>query len=409
MFKYKILFQLSGSIACFKSCSLLSKLVQLGHDVQVVCSQAALEFIGPATFEGLTGKAPICDTFEKGHQMDHIHLSRWCDFAILCPATANTINQLAGGLASDIVGSIFLAYDFCKPYWVAPAMNAKMYQHPATQNSLQKLQAWGVKVLQPEAGFLACGEIGDGRLMEPEAILNKILAAHAKVPAKRFKVLITSGGTREPIDSVRYITNMSTGRTGATIASVFSELGHEVCFLHASHSVQAKGEMRRESFTTFADLESQLAKLLDYPFDCVIHCAAVSDYSVEAISTKTGKISNSQRSKLGSDEIESIQLKPLPKLITKIKAMACRSDVLLVAFKLTCTSSEEQQKIAIQKLFTNPDVDFVVHNDLADIRPNSNEHLSMIYAKGRCVQACTSKNELAYALEAQISKFLNAK
>jgi phosphopantothenoylcysteine synthetase/decarboxylase len=171
----KILFQLSGSIACYKACTVLSRLTQAGHEVQCVASTSVLNFIGPATLEGLSGKPLLSDTFALGHAMDHITLNRWADISVLCPATANRLNKMATGVADDLLGNLWLTHDFAKPLLIAPAMNTKMWTHPITQASLAKIEEMGVTILRPEAGNLACGEVGEGRLMEPEDILQVIL------------------------------------------------------------------------------------------------------------------------------------------------------------------------------------------------------------------------------------------
>ena len=175
--KRRILFKLSGSIAAYKACHLLSRLVQAGFDVQPVCTPSALEFIGPATLNGLTGKAVLTNTFEAGRAMDHINLAKWADLTILCPATANQINKLAAGIGDDIVSTLFLAHDFQKPYWIVPAMNEKMWSHPATQASVAKILTWGVRVVDPAVGHQACGDFGAGRMIEPE-ILESLIKEH---------------------------------------------------------------------------------------------------------------------------------------------------------------------------------------------------------------------------------------
>ncbi|HEX4924910.1 MAG TPA: flavoprotein [Bdellovibrionales bacterium] len=176
----KILFQLTGSIACYKACQVISRLVQNGFEVQTVCTASALQFVGPATLEGLTGRPVFSDVYEHGRMMDHIQLAKWAELAIVAPASANTINSLAAGLAQDAVGALFLAYDLKKPYLIAPAMNSQMLAHPATQASLSKLRAWGVNVLETDSGNLACGDVGEGRLLEPEKIFASIQAAAAR-------------------------------------------------------------------------------------------------------------------------------------------------------------------------------------------------------------------------------------
>lgn len=177
MSKSNILFQLSGSIACYKACAVISKLVQENFEVQTVCTKNALEFIGAATLEGLTGRPVFSDIYQAGSMMGHIDLAKWADLAILCPATAHSINALSCGLAQDVVGALFLAYDLKKPMLIAPAMNQQMYSHPATQASLRKLKEWGVRILPTDNGHQACGDIGPGRLLEPEKIFEHIVGA----------------------------------------------------------------------------------------------------------------------------------------------------------------------------------------------------------------------------------------
>jgi phosphopantothenoylcysteine decarboxylase len=176
-----VLFLLSGSIACYKACAVISRLAQSGVTVQTVATPAALKFVGAATLEGLSGRPVFTDLFEAGRALDHIELARAADLALVCPATANTINRLAAGLADDPIGALFLAWELKqKPWWLAPAMNGRMWEHPATSASLDQLRRWGVRVLEPMDGSHACGEIGPGRLQEPEQVVAEVLAALEK-------------------------------------------------------------------------------------------------------------------------------------------------------------------------------------------------------------------------------------
>lgn len=175
--KPRLLFFLTGSISCYKACFAISRLVQAGIEVRTVATPAALQFVGKATLEGLTGQAVACDMWEPGRAMEHINLARWADLALVAPATANTLNRLASGLADDLVGSLFLAWELQKkPWWVAPAMNVAMFEHALTQASLVKLAGLGVRVLPTGSGPLACGEEGAGRLLEPEQLVMQVLA-----------------------------------------------------------------------------------------------------------------------------------------------------------------------------------------------------------------------------------------
>ena len=175
--KPRLLFLLSGSISCYKACFAISRLAQAGIEIRTVATPAALQFVGKATLEGLTGYPVASDMWESGKAMDHINLARWADLALVAPATANTLNRLSAGLADDLVGSLFLAWELKKkPWWVAPAMNVAMFNHALTQASLQKLSSLGVRVLPTGEGSLACGEEGEGRLLEPEQLVMQVLA-----------------------------------------------------------------------------------------------------------------------------------------------------------------------------------------------------------------------------------------
>lgn len=176
-----VLFLLTGSIACYKACAVISQLTQAGVTVQTVATPSALRFVGQATLEGLSGRATFTDFWEEGRALDHIELAREADIALVCPATANTINRMAAGLADDPVGALFLAWELDqKPWWIAPAMNHRMWEHPATVSSLAQLREWGVQVIEPVEGSHACGEEGSGRLPEPADIAAKVLALLAK-------------------------------------------------------------------------------------------------------------------------------------------------------------------------------------------------------------------------------------
>lgn len=170
----KILFQLTGSIAAYKACALISQLVKSGYEVQAVASTSLSNFIGYSTLEGLTGKPVLSDMYQAGRAMDHINLARESDLMILCPATANSINKLTAGIADDIIGALFLANNFKTPYWIVPAMNTEMYLHPATTASLKKLETWGARVFETAAGRLACGEDGLGKMLEPDTLFEEI-------------------------------------------------------------------------------------------------------------------------------------------------------------------------------------------------------------------------------------------
>ncbi len=171
----KRLLLMTGSIACAKATGLISNWVKQGDEVKVVCTPGALNFVGLATLEGLSQQPVMTSSYEVGAMMDHIHVSRWAEQIILCPATANAINKLAAGIADDVVSTVWVAaHGLGKPMVIVPAMNTMMWQYPATQEAVSKLTDWGVHVMQPQAGDLACGEQGAGRLPEIDEIMQQM-------------------------------------------------------------------------------------------------------------------------------------------------------------------------------------------------------------------------------------------
>ena len=173
----RILLQVTGSIAAFKAAALASLLTQDGFEVQCVASEGGLRFIGEPTLEGLTGRPVLADMFERGRALEHISLVDWADLLLVYPATANHISRLRAGLADDLIGTLFLANNFRKPYWLAPAMNSHMFDHPAIREALATLEGWGCRVLPTGEGRMACGTVGYGRLLEPETAARLIREA----------------------------------------------------------------------------------------------------------------------------------------------------------------------------------------------------------------------------------------
>lgn len=359
-----ILFILSGSIACYKACDAISQLVQRGHAVKTVATEAALKFVGPATLEGLTRQKVATDLFASGEALDHINLSRWADVTVVCPATANTLNRMAAGLGDDLAGALLLAHDWQKPLLLAPAMNPMMWSHPATMASVRTLQTWGAQFIQPGAGRTACGEVGEGRLAEPDEIVAAIEATLHR-PSRKLRVLITSGGTSEPIDGVRVLSNASTGATGALIAQQFARAGHEVVLLRAASATPPGGRIEQEVFTSFADLGAALERRLGQEsFDAVIHAAAVSDFSVDRIEVD-GKAWSPGSGKIPSGVAPTIRLRRNPKLLDTLRSQSKNPAIHVVAFKLTRDADEVAARAAIDSLFAHGAADFVVHNDLS--------------------------------------------
>ncbi len=393
-----ILWILSGSIACYKACEALSQLAQRGHRLRVVATEAALKFVGTATLEGLTREAVATDLFAPGDALAHIDLARQADLTIVCPATANTLNRLAAGIADDLAGALLLAHDWRKPLLIAPAMNPAMWSHPATVASVAKLQGWGARFVAVGEGRTACGEVGEGRLAEPEAIVAAVEAALAR-PARRWRVLVTSGGTVEPIDAVRVIANTSTGETGALIADHFARSGHEVVLLRARNAHRAPGVAREESFATFDDLDTSLRRLLaGQRFELVIHAAAVSDFSIQSIEVN-GTVHASNGAKLPSGVAPVLRLRTNPKLLGRLREYSAEPGLRVVAFKLTSGAGDEEVRAAVEPLFAGGAADFVVHNDLAARQEDGTFPAEIWRADGTIAARCAERGQIGPALE----------
>ncbi len=393
-----IAFVLTGSIAGYKACDAISRLVQLGHRVRAVATESALRFVGAATLEGLTGEKVLTGLFEPGSALEHIQITRWADAVVVCPATANTINRFGAGLADDLAGALFLAHDRSKPFLIAPAMNPAMWTHPATQESVERLGRWGVRFISVGEGRTACGETGEGRLAEPGDIVAAIEASLAH-PSRRLRVLVTSGGTAEAIDGVRVLTNTSTGRTGAGIAARMARGGHEVVLLRARSAAEAPAGCREETFSSFADLDRALARLLSSePFDAVVHAAAVGDFGIEAVLVG-GKERPASRGKLDSDEAPVIRLRSHPKLVDSLRSRSVNPSLRVVAFKLTQGEDPPGAQRAVDALLAHSGADLVVHNDLSE-RAGPDAFPSTIHFQdGSPLERCETRRGLEDALE----------
>ncbi len=403
MLNYKILFKITGSIACYKSAYLISKLVQNGFEVKVAATESALKFIGKATLEGLTSNTVYTDSFAHGEMMSHINLTKWADLTILCPASANTINKLAAGIADNLLTSLFLAHDRTRPYLIAPAMNTLMYDHPATQSSLKKLKEWGINILPTAEGYLACGDLGKGKLLEPDEIYEYILLSLSKGVGdlKKLKVLVTSGGTKENIDGVRFISNLSTGRTGAVIADYFSRRNHIVTALSAKEALKPSADCEKIFFDDFNDLNEKMKTLLSqHEFDAVIHLAAVSDYSVESVEVDGKTIPAPLEKKIDSDsERLTLHLKRKFKIVNELKNYSKNKNVLLAAFKFTNTSDNDEKHSAVKKLFTKTNCDFIVQNDKKDRLSDNVQSNFLVYDREMRRHSCSNAFELAKKME----------
>lgn len=274
-----VLLGVTGGIAAYKAAALASALVKQHAAVEVVMTRNATQFITPLTFEQLTGRKVMVDTFDRNfvHQVEHISLAQRTDLVIIAPATANVSAKLAHGLADDMLTTTVLA---CRcPKLIAPAMNTNMYENPVTQDNLDTLRRYGWEVITPASGHLACGAVGPGKLPEPEELLQYILRQLA-LPhdLEGKKVLISAGPTQEALDPVRYLTNHSTGKMGYALARMAMLRGAEVTLVSGPVSIAPPPFVRLVPIVSARDMfEAITAKAPDA--DYIFMAAAVADYT----------------------------------------------------------------------------------------------------------------------------------
>ena len=272
-----VLVGISGGIAAYKTAYLVSRLKKEGAEVHVIMTKNACEFIAPLTFETLSGQECVTDTFErKGHfEVEHVELAKKADVFIVAPATANVIAKFACGIADDMLTTTFLASN-C-PKLVAPAMNTRMYENPATQENLQKLADHGIKVIDPAVGYLACGDTGAGKMPEPDELYAWVEREIARPKDMTgMKVIVSAGATRESMDPVRFITNHSSGKMGFAMAKECMLRGADVTIVKASTTAEVPRFCNVVNATNAQSMFDEIVARFD-DTDIVIMAAAISD------------------------------------------------------------------------------------------------------------------------------------
>lgn len=273
----KILLGITGGIAAYKSAVLLRALQQQGAEVRVVMTRAAQSFIQPLTFQALSGHRVYTEWLDPAQEeaMDHIGLARWADLILVAPATANSLARLAHGLADDLLSTLCLAAT--AQIALAPAMNQAMWQNPATQENLQTLARRGMQIWGPDQGEQACGESGPGRMLEPEVLCGRVTTHFTLGPLLGARVLLTAGGTREPIDPVRFVGNRSSGKMGYALAEALRDLGAKVTLVSAPVALTQPAGVDWIGVETAQQMHSAVMTRVAQ-CDIFVGVAAVADY-----------------------------------------------------------------------------------------------------------------------------------
>jgi phosphopantothenoylcysteine decarboxylase / phosphopantothenate---cysteine ligase len=392
----KILLIISGGIAAYKSLDLIRRLRERQVGVVPVLTRAAEEFVTPLTVSALAGDKVYRDLFDLTDEaeMGHIELSRAADLVVVAPATADLMAKMAGGHASDLASTLLMATD--KPVLIAPAMNVKMWEHPATQRNLATLQGDGIRVVGPAEGAMACGEFGPGRMSEVPEIIAAIEAAFGHGPLSGRHVLVTSGPTHEPIDPVRYIANRSSGAQGAAIAAALRDLGARVSFVTGPARVLPPAGVDVVAVETAAEMEKAVAAAL--PADAAIFAAAVADWRVDNASGQKIK-------KTAGDVLPTLNFVENPDILATVAQMGEGRPQLVIGF---AAETEEVERHATEKR-TRKGCDWIVANDVSPgtgIMGGTENAVTLITAEGAETWPRLSKVETAARLAARIAEAL---
>jgi len=276
----KILLIICGGISAYKSLEIIRILKKSGSQIKTILTKSAKEFVTPLSVSSLSQEKVYDDIFsvENEAEMDHISLSRWADLILVAPITANTMSKISSGNAEDLASTVLLASN--KQVFLAPAMNVRMWEHPSTKENIKKIKSFGHKVIGPETGEMACGEYGEGKMTEPNDIINIVRNYFSNFERnKKFKALVTAGPTNEYIDPVRFITNKSSGKQGYEIAKSLRDNGFETTLISGKTNIKPVEGVNFISVDTAEEMFKET--LNNLPADIAIFSAAVSDFKIK--------------------------------------------------------------------------------------------------------------------------------
>jgi len=391
----RILLVISGGIAAFKSLDLIRRLRERGAHVIPVLTRAGEEFVTPLSVSALAGHKVFRDLFDLTDEaeMGHIELSRSADLIVVAPATANLMAKMAGGMADDLATTLLLATD--TPVLIAPAMNVRMWQHPATQRNIDMLRADGIGFVGPDDGDMACGEYGPGRMAEPLEIVAAIDRALSDGPLKGKRVIVTSGPTHEPIDPVRYIANRSSGAQGTAIARALASLGAEVVFVTGPAGVPPPEGVVVVPIETATQMMQAVQSAL--PADAAVFAAAVADWRVASASA-----SKLKKTKGG---LPVLEFEENPDILATISQMDTGRPGLVIGF-----AAETDDVIAnATAKHARKGCDWIVANDVSHatgIMGGPENHVTLVTKDGAEAWPRMAKGDVAARLAERIAQAL---
>ena len=347
----KILLIICGGISAYKSLELIRLFKKNGARIKTILTKNAKEFVTPLSVSSLSQEKVYDDIFsaENEAEMDHISLSRWADAVLVAPITANTISKVASGNAEDLASTVLLASN--KQIFLAPAMNVRMWEHPSTKENILKLKSFGHKIIGPEIGDMACGEYGEGKMTEPNEIVNTLKNYFSNLDKnKKLKALVTAGPTNEYIDPVRFITNKSSGKQGYEIAKCLRDNGFDTTLISGKTSIKPLDGVNFVSVETAEEMFKE--SLNNLPTDVAIFSAAVSDF----------KVKNYKSTKIKKNEEFNLELEKNIDILNHISNHNSLRPKITIGFAAETNNLSANAK---EKL-NEKNCDWVIANDVSD-------------------------------------------
>jgi len=347
----KILLIICGGISAYKSLEVIRLLKKNGATVKAILTKSAKKFVTSLSVASLSQEKVYDDLFnaENEAEMDHISLSRWSDLILVAPATANTISKLSVGSSDDLASTVMLASD--KNIFLVPAMNVRMWEHPSTKENLNKLKKYGYEIIGPEIGDMACGEFGEGKMTEPNEIINQIEAYFLNLnKTKKFKALVTAGPTYEYIDPVRFITNKSSGKQGFELAKALSKKGFETTLISGPTSLKANNNINLIQVETAEEMFKSTQNNL--PVDVAIFSAAVADF----------KIKEKNKEKIKKKDYINLNLEKNIDILNYVSNHNSLRPKLVIGFAAETNNMEENSRKKLMK----KNCDWIIANDVSN-------------------------------------------
>ena len=347
----KILLIICGGIAAYKSLEIIRLFKKKGAFVKTILSKSANKFVTPLSVTSLSQEKVYSDLFNHNNEseMDHISLSRWSDLILIAPITANTISKLSYGMSDDLASTVVLASD--KIVFLAPAMNVRMWEHPSNKENLQKLKNFGYQIIGPEIGDMACGEYGEGKMTEPEDIVNYLDEYISNIKKnKKFKALVTAGPTHEYIDPVRYISNKSSGKQGYEIAKSLNKNGFETTLVSGPTNLDPIQGINLIKVNSAEEMFN--ATLKNLPVDVAIFSAAVADY----------KVKNKEKDKIKKKISMDLNLEKNIDILGHISKHNSLRPKLVIGFAAETNNLNENSKLKLAE----KNCDWIIANDVSD-------------------------------------------